>query len=276
MAAQTLIQTLLAVVFATLGIVGFVVSIHPPKTPTSRRAYLCAFVALTAVGVVLVYCQSVLAERSQVVADKLAAELRRQVSTLYAMQVASVRRPTQDELNALADRVYVIRRDVRFSGRPNLKLEARLLSAEILLFVAQRSMAAPRIETFEASENASGLVDRMKSPPVTEPLTDDEALDEAHRRAQTTWMDPLGRVGLSAEESRWFNRNRRAIDYYFQTVHLFSERFGPRVRMVFGDLQKARAVDKWVVSRAMTEYQNNELGMREVALRLAEAAEKLP
>jgi hypothetical protein len=241
----------------------------------SRRAYLCAFVALTVVGVVLVYCQSILAERSQVVADKSAAELRRQVSALYGTQVASVRRPTQDELNALADREYVIRREVRFSRHPNLKLQARLLSAEILRFVAERSMAAPRIETFEASENASGLVDSMKRPPVAEALTDGEALDEAHRRNQTTWMDPLGRVGLSAEESRWFKRNRRAIDYYFETAHLFSARFAERVRAVVGDLQKAGAVDTWMVSQAMTEYQSNEFGMRELALRLAEAAEKL-
>src|SRR5687768_10614661 len=107
MSSPTLIQTLLAIVFATLGIVGFVVSIHPPKTARWRHVYVTSFVALTLVGVVLVYWQSRLAETSQAVSEKAAAQLRRQVASLYGLQMASGGRATQDQPATLADRVYV-------------------------------------------------------------------------------------------------------------------------------------------------------------------------
>jgi hypothetical protein len=275
MGTPTLIQAALACVFAILGFEGFWVSIHPPKSPPQQRVYLAAFAILTVLGVSLIWWQLVLGERAEAESEKATAELRRQISALYDIQVRVARRPTQDEVNALADRVYVLTRDIRFAGH-GLRQDARLLAAEILHFAAERSRTAPPIETFTGSEGASSIVDQMKVPPVTRPLTDAEKLDEANRRLQTTWFDPLGQIGVSAEEKQWLQRNRASIDYHFQTTRIFSKRFSTRIAVTVKALQGAGVMEKWVAQRALTDYQYNELGMRELAFRLTESAEKLP
>jgi len=262
-------------VFALLGFEGFWVSIHPPQSPYRKRVYLAAFAILTALGVSLIWWQLVLGERAQAEGEKATAEFRRQISALYDIQVRVARRPTQDEVNALADRVYVLTRDIRFAGH-DLRRNARLLAAEILHFAAERSRTAPPIETFTESEGASSIVDQMKVPPVTRPLTDHEQLDEADRRFQTTWFDPLGKIGVSVEERRWLERNRESIDYHFETTRILSKRFRTRIAATVKALQGAGVMEEWVAQRALRDYQYNELGMRELAFRLTESAEKLP
>lgn len=274
MAVPTLLQTVLAVVFAALGFVGFWVSIHPPSTPRRKWTYLGIFVVLTVFGVVLVFWQARLAERSQLVADKAANELRRQVAELYRTQTLNGR-PSQEEVDSLADRVYILRRDAKFNfgADYDLRFQARLLSAEILLFVAERAKNALRVEPLDGSEGVSRLIDDMKRPPVTEPLAPHEMLQEAHRLNQTVWLD---RQRLTDEEERWLARNQSAISYYSDTRRLFREKFDRRLQRVADDLLKAGIIEKWWHIRAFTSYQNNTLGMREIGAKLAEAAERLP
>jgi hypothetical protein len=151
------------------------------------------------------------------------------VSALYGKE--KTQRPTEGEVDALADRVYMIRRETRsvnfqLQDRATLAARVRLLSAEISWFAARRSKDAPRIDNFEDSEAASQFVDRMKRPPMTGPVTPQERLEAASKKNQAIGMDRHGGVGLSALETSWFEKNQDAIDYYLATRKAFAQLFG--------------------------------------------------
>jgi hypothetical protein len=276
MATGTVLQTVLACVFAALGILGFLVSIHPPRTRRGRWTYLGAFIVLTILGVVIVFWQGRLAERSQVAADKAIDELRRKVAVLYRLQTSTSRRPTEDEIESLADRAYGLRREASSRVSPDLALTARVLAAEVRLFAAERAKSAPRVETMESSAGVSRLVDDMKLPPPPEPQSVEEMLDQADRRFQTTYIDPAGRVGLTEDEKRWRIRNKHAIDHYFETRQLFEARFQKRLDAVAASLYKAHVVKEHWVLLARFQYSSNEKAMNELAFLLDEAADRLP
>lgn len=276
MATPTLLQGALAFVFALLGFEGFWVSIHPPQTTRHKKIYIGVFAGLTALGFVLICWQLVLAERAQVETEKTTAELRKQIAVLYESQVSAPFAPTQKDVNALADRVYLLRRNMKFRQSPTLNQNVRLLAAEIAHFAAERRMNVRSIEALPGSDGSASLVDDIKEMPVTTPLSMAEQLHESSKSLQAISIDPLGRVGVTPQEVEWLKKNDAAIDYYFDTLRMFHDRFSRRVEAAVVGLEQAGVIEKWVAVRMRYSYQRNELGMRELARRLGEAAEKLP
>jgi hypothetical protein len=199
-------------------------------------------VALTVFGVVLVFWQAMLAERSQVAADKAASELRSQVSVLY--QGAMNRRPTQEEIDGLARRVDGLRSTAKLREPHDVVVDSRLLAAEIKLFAAERARAAPRVEILEASVPNVFAPDKTASPSHPAVRTEDELFQLARSRFLSVYFDPRGQVGFTEAEKRWFARNKDAVQYDHETLHLCVAQFGLRLSEIVEELHKRSAVDE--------------------------------
>jgi hypothetical protein len=265
MVSPTLVQTSLAIVFAALGIVGFVVSLHPPSTGRTRRAYLAVFVMLSLLGVVLVFWQAKLTEQSQNIADSTANELRRQVSSLYESQMVAHRRSTRAEVDALSDRVEVMRAtgSARFGNKPSVKHRAQLLSAEILLFVAERSQKAPYVESIKSAGADDGKV------------TPSETLEKGRKLEIFKYIEIDGGVEVSTDEEAWLEKNKALLEYHSHTETLFRAKFTRPYIAITKDLEEENLIDQgWLMRSGW--FHGTEYGMRKAALRLTEAVEKLP
>lgn len=219
MFVDILIALLLLFDSAGMAYLGVHVTFKPVDSPKKQRAYQAAFVLCTLIAAGLLAWQ--------VVRNSIAQEhLNERVDILYRLQATSVTRPTTEEIAALTNRANRLRRD----NRHDLKSELQLLSADIFLFVAERSAASPQQELgyyFKGPQIAE-MVEMMNRPLNTDAVTVEEEVEWGHRLWEESPAD-FSLITPNEQDSLWVERNWPSIEYYYQTRILFGKKFGKRI-----------------------------------------------